>query len=151
MDGLTFLSKLMISHPMPVIMVSALTDEGASKTIEALQRGAVDFVLKPKSDNAQSWEKFSEDLIEKVIASVSSNVRRRITPRPDTAAKAPLPAAGIKVEQKYSADVIIPPKPAKAIRTEASDTLIAIGASTGGTEAIAEILSALPTRSPGSS
>ncbi len=149
MDGLTFLSKLMISHPMPVIMVSALTDEGASKTIEALQRGAVDFVLKPKSDNAQSWEKFSEDLIEKVIASGSSNVRRRITPRPEPVAKAPLPAGGIKVEQKYSADVILPAKPAKTIRTEASDTLIAIGASTGGTEAIAEILSALPDTLPG--
>jgi two-component system chemotaxis response regulator CheB len=149
MDGITFLSKLMVSHPMPVIMVSALTEEGAAKTIEALQKGAVDFVLKPRLDDPQSWDRFSEELLEKVTGAVGSKIKRRILTRPEPMpAPPPSAPAGMRVEQKYTADVILP-KAVKPVRNEVSDTIIAIGASTGGTEVIAEILSNLPETVPG--
>lgn len=142
MDGITFLSKLMISHPMPVIMVSALTEEGATKTIEALQRGAVDFVLKPKSDDKDSWTKFSEDLVEKVLGAGKTKIKKRIQTRAET------PLSEIKVEKKYSADVILPAQKSRRPAVS-SETIIAIGASTGGTEAISEILSNLSGDIPG--
>jgi two-component system chemotaxis response regulator CheB len=142
MDGITFLSKLMISHPMPVIMVSALTEEGATKTIEALQRGAVDFVLKPKNEDKDSWKKFSEDLVEKVLGAGKTKIKKRIQTRTDT------PLSEIKVEKKYSADVILPAQKSRRPAVS-SETIIAIGASTGGTEAISEILSNLSGDIPG--
>jgi len=142
MDGITFLSKLMISHPMPVIMVSALTEEGASKTIEALQRGAVDFVLKPRADDKDSWKKFSEDLVEKVLTAGKTKIKKRILNKSETE------YPEIKVEKKYTADVILPAQKSRRPAVS-SETIIAIGASTGGTEAILEILSNLSGDIPG--
>ncbi len=66
MDGLTFLSKLMVANPVPVIMVSAFTNKGANETMAALQMGAVDFVLKPNHEDANKWNNFTEELIEKI-------------------------------------------------------------------------------------
>ncbi len=139
MDGITFLSKLMLSHPMPVIMVSSLTDAGANATMRALHAGAVDFILKPQVDDASGWEPFADELIEKVMGAFGSKITRKTAPavldRDD-----PL--------VKYSADVILPKKAAQTSRLR-TETIIAIGASTGGTEVIAEILGALPEDMPG--
>jgi len=141
MDGLTFLSKLMISHPMPVIMVSALTDAGANATIKALQAGAVDFVLKPNLDDQGAWERFSSEVIEKVITASGSKVKRRPAAMNED-------LAGIQVEEKFSADVIIPRKAAQVSRVR-TGIIVAIGASTGGTEVLAQILSTLSPDVPG--
>ncbi|TAL29781.1 MAG: chemotaxis response regulator protein-glutamate methylesterase [Spirochaetes bacterium] len=139
MDGITFLSKLMISHPMPVIMVSSFTDAGATATMKALHSGAVDFILKPRIDDTAKWDAFADDLIEKVVGASASKIKRKAVP-PALDTDDPL--------VKYTADVILPKKAALVSRLR-TETIIAIGASTGGTEVIAEILSALPEDMPG--
>ncbi|MBN2039823.1 MAG: chemotaxis response regulator protein-glutamate methylesterase [Spirochaetes bacterium] len=141
MDGLTFLSKLMISSPMPVIMVSSFTDRGADNTVKALSLGAVDFVLKPNLQNEDEYNAFSEELVNKVIAASKSKIKRNLR-------SAGRPAHEINVSKKYDADVIIPKKITETSRIR-SDSVIAIGASTGGTEVIAEILCNLSEDVPG--
>jgi two-component system, chemotaxis family, protein-glutamate methylesterase/glutaminase len=141
MDGLTFLSKLMIARPMPVIMVSSFTDAGARVTMKALELGAVDFILKPDINANNPKNSFSDDLIEKIIAASQSKIRGRISP-------SRIPEAPLDTLVKYSADVIIPPKKGMQIKHQ-SGTVIAIGASTGGTEAIAGIFKELPDDLPG--
>jgi two-component system, chemotaxis family, protein-glutamate methylesterase/glutaminase len=140
MDGLTFLEKLMISSPMPVIMVSSLTEKGADSTLRALSLGAVDFILKPDIHDQHNFELFSEDLTEKVIAASRSKVQRRKPAERMAFADGRL--------DKFSADVIIPKKFSDASRVKSSSA-IAIGASTGGTEAIADILVHLSEDTPG--
>ena len=140
MDGLTFLSKIMAAQPLPVIMVSAVTERGAAQTIKALELGAVDFIPKPKLDDRDSWGKFSRELVEKVIAASQSKIK--------TKSQSWRNAVQLPFEKKYSADVIIPRKRPETERVS-SELIVAIGASTGGTEVIAEILSNLPDDAPG--
>lgn len=138
MDGVTFLANLMRLRPMPVVMVSSLTEKGADITLEALELGAVDFVSKPKTDLAHTLEDYREEIIAKVKVAAVARVRRRDTSAP----------AMSEVVPKQSADVVIE----KVQRTKlfkTTDKIIAIGASTGGTEAIKEVLSRLPPHSPG--
>ena len=122
MNGLAFLDKLMRLHPIPVVMVSTLTTKGASETLLALELGAVDFVAKPSTDLAGGLEAFGANLREKVRAAATSDVR----------------APGIK------------PAPTAKLRTAAapSGALIAIGASTGGVEAIRVVLGDMPADCP---
>lgn len=135
MDGLTFLSKLMIANPLPVIMVSTLTEKGATATMKALELGALDFVTKPNIDNEASKEAFKNDLLEKLAGATSSKIT----------ARAPV---NLEVAEKFSADVIL--KKADPVKNKThSDRIIAIGASTGGTEVIDAILTGLPDNLPG--
>lgn len=136
MDGVTFLKNLMRLRPMPVVMVSSLTKEGAEITLEAMEAGAVDFVAKPSLDLTNSLESYGEDLIEKVKTAAAAQVRRYT--RDIT-----LP----EVVPKYSADAVLKKKPASRL-FKTSEKIIAIGASTGGTEAIKEILAAMPADAP---
>lgn len=143
MDGITFLRNVMRLHPMPVIMVSTLTEKGAAVTLDALEYGAVDFVCKPKIDISNTLEDYSSEIIQKVKHAKNMRVKR-YQERPkirhiDT-------NAGENV--RYSVDEIIPQvNTRKHINT--TDKIIAIGASTGGTEAISEILETLPINTPG--
>ncbi len=137
MDGLTFLQKLMIANPVPAIMVSSLTERGSTAAIRALEIGAFDVVAKPQFDSEESTSEFSRDLIEKVIAAGKS--KSRIKKRP---------VAALKVEQKYTADVIIS-KADFVNKNKPTEKVIAIGASTGGTEVIDQILASLPNGCPG--
>ncbi len=141
MDGLTFLSRLMVSHPMPVIMVSALTDSGADSTIKALQAGAVDFILKPNLEDQNAWEKFSEEIVEKVRVARDSKIKRRLSTGKETRSE-------LEVVEKYSADVIIPKKAPQVSRLK-TGSIVAMGASTGGTEVLARILGSLSAEVPG--
>jgi two-component system chemotaxis response regulator CheB len=135
MDGLTFLSNLMRLRPMPVIMVSSLTERGAQTTLRALELGAVDFVSKPKVDLAGTLRDFSEEICSKVRVAAHARVRART----DT--------ASVQVPPKYSADAVLPALVAqRVLRT--SERIIAIGASTGGTEAIRAVLQTLPADGP---
>ena len=141
MDGVTFLENLMRLRPMPVVMVSSLTQQGADVTLRALELGAVDFVTKPKVDLAGSLEKYADELIAKVKVAAKA----RVNPR----ASSPRPAvvASLHAEQRHSADAVLPAGGGKRfLRT--TDRIIAIGASTGGTEAIREVLEALPPDAP---
>ena len=144
MDGLTFLSNLMRLRPMPVVMVSSLTERGADTTFRALEMGAIDFVTKPKIDLANSFESYSEQIIEKVkiaanvqVAQIERRARLNLDEILDR-----------KIDPKLSADAVIRKTSGrKQFRT--TGKIVAIGASTGGTEAIREILSVLPADAPG--
>jgi two-component system chemotaxis response regulator CheB len=129
MDGLTFLANLMRLRPLPVVMVSSLTERGADVTLSALELGAVDFVSKPRLGVAEGLERAAGEIIEKVKVAA----RARVLPR---TGGAPLPV-GAKTPRAVGTP----------LRT--TDQIIAIGASTGGTEAIAHLLRALPADTPG--
>lgn len=127
MDGLTFLQKLMLVKPMPVIMVSSLTDRGASETIRALEYGAIDFVLKPKAEETgKSWDDFRERLIEKIETAKHLSIKQR------------------KVKERT-----VVSKDNAQSHLESSNSVYVIGASTGGTEVIEEILTSMHSDFPG--
>ena len=134
MDGITFLRNLMRLNPMPVVMVSSLTTKGADVTMQALELGVIDFVTKPNMDIAHLIDDFSTEVVEKVrvAACVSKESLLRRAQRGQARAK---PAA-----ERLSGAV-------QHFRT--TDTVIAIGASTGGTEAIKEVLMQMPHDAPG--
>ena len=131
MDGLEFLEKLMRLRPMPVVMVSSLTDQGSEITLRALELGAVDFVTKPKISIQSGMLEYAELITEKIrIAS-----KARIRPRPLIR-----DAQGLAV-----GDTLAPLRNPLT----SSEKLIIIGASTGGTEAIKDFLMQLPSDCPG--
>lgn len=138
MDGITFLRNLMRLRPMPVVMVSTMTEQGAEVTLEALELGAVDYVTKPNLDVVESMGDYAAEIIEKVKVASKARVRS-IEDRPKTD----------KVEPKLSADAIIEKKEGGKSHLKTTEKIIAIGASTGGTEAIREVLERMPAGSPG--
>ena len=137
MDGVTFLKNLMRLRPMPVVMVSSLTEKGADITFQALELGAVDFVTKPKIDVSHSLEGYADEIIAKVKMAAGARVR----------AYRDVPVAR-SIAPKLSADAVLEKKiMPKHLRT--TEKVIALGASTGGTEAIKEVLMRMPASAPG--
>jgi two-component system chemotaxis response regulator CheB len=136
MDGVTFLRNLMRLRPMPVVMVSTLTEQGAAVTLEALELGAFDFIAKPKIDLSNTLADYAEDIIAKVKAAAA------------VPAAALQPRSALRVEQRLNADAVLAP-PTGGQRLTTTEKIVAIGASTGGTEAIKEVLCALPASAPG--
>src|SRR5690349_20067310 len=136
MDGLTFLSNLMRLRPMPVVMVSSLTERGAETTFKALELGAVDFVSKPKVDVAGTLQDFSEEILTKIRVAAGARVHARSSGAPAT------------VAPKHSADAILPAGPGARRMLRTTERIVAVGASTGGTEAIREFLMGMPADSP---
>jgi len=126
MDGLTFLEKLMRGHPMPVVMISSLTANGADTTLRALSLGAVDYVSKPKLDVSNGTVEQAEEIVAKVKAAAKARVRS-----PGATMQAPSAPS----ERTY--------------HFSTTHKVVAIGASTGGTEALKELLSPLPADFPG--
>jgi two-component system, chemotaxis family, protein-glutamate methylesterase/glutaminase len=135
MDGIDFLGKLMRLRPMPVVMVSTLTERGADVTLRALELGAVDFVAKPKIGLADGMRQLAEDITDKIRIASRSQVRR-----------AP-PAAPAAPEGTTRGAVAAPPAVASMGRLS-TEKIIFIGASTGGTEATKEVLLGLPHDAP---
>lgn len=129
MDGLTFLEKLMRGHPMPVVMVSSLTERGADTTLRALELGAVDFVTKPKIDVRQGTAQVAQEIISKVKAAARAKVHARL--------QSPTGSATAAVSLR--SDALI----------KSTHKVIALGASTGGTEALKDVLTCFPPDSPG--
>lgn len=136
MDGVTFLSNLMRLRPMPVVMVSSLTERSAEITLRALELGAVDYVSKPKIDLAHTLEDYRDEIIAKVKMAAHTRPRAREA--------AP---ALTNIPPRLSADAVLKRESPRHFRT--TDRLIAIGASTGGTEAIKEVLVRMPPDAPG--
>jgi len=137
MDGVTFLGNLMRLRPMPVVMVSTLTEQGADVTLRSMEYGAVDFVAKPKLDVAEGLREYAADITGKVRMAAQARVRP-LELRPSVAA-----ATTVAASTKHSADVILQANPQrKHFRT--TDRIIGIGASTGGTEAIKDVLRGIP-------
>lgn len=127
MDGLEFLEKLMRLRPMPVVMISSLTERDSNITLRALELGAIDFITKPKLDIAQGLEEYTEDIATKIRTAARARIRR--LPARD--------AAGA------------PAKPALKVPFSTSEKVICIGSSTGGTEALKEVLLRMPPDAPG--
>jgi two-component system chemotaxis response regulator CheB len=140
MDGVTFLRNLMRLRPMPVVMVSSLTEHGAEITLDALAVGAVDYLPKPKVDLAATLGDYSEELRAKIKAAAGARVRQYTGASTSVTG---LPA----VTPSYSADAVLARAAPRQFRT--TDRIIAIGASTGGTEAIKDVLVQLPADTPG--
>jgi two-component system chemotaxis response regulator CheB len=142
MDGLTFLRKLMSERPTPIIICSTLAEEGAQTTLEALAAGAVAIITKPKIGLKSFLQQSSDDMASAVRAAAQAKVKR-LAARAPTVAPAASPSP-----MKHSADVILGPANERAlIRT--TDRIVAIGASTGGTQALERVLTALPAITPG--
>jgi len=136
MDGLNFLEKLMRLRPMPVVMISSLTERGSDITFRALELGAVDFFNKPKMDISHGMQQYAEEITDKIRAAAKARVRK--------AAAAPTNASAIT--PRLSADAVLP---ALSNTITSTEKLIILGASTGGTEAIKEFLIKLPPDCPG--
>jgi two-component system chemotaxis response regulator CheB len=136
MDGVTFLRNLMRLRPMPVVMVSSLTEHGADVTLDALALGAVDYLPKPKLDVAATLRDYRDELVEKVKGAAGARVR---------ALASTLPIA----EASRTADAVLPATKGAPRQLRTTARIIAIGASTGGTEAIKEVLIRLPADAPG--
>ncbi|KZN31873.1 hypothetical protein N480_01675 [Pseudoalteromonas luteoviolacea S2607] len=124
MNGLSFLKNLMRLRPMPVVMLSTLTQKGSPETLEALEVGAVDFIAKPMTNVAEQLEAYADILYQKIRTASRARVRA-FKPDRDNAEK----AAGGDIKYR-------------------SNNIIAIGASTGGTEALREVLTKLPSNCP---
>ena len=141
MDGITFLRKIMAERPTPVVICSTLTEKGAKTTLEALAAGAVAIVTKPRLGLKQFLNESADDLVATVRAAARANVRRIAI----GARREPAPAS---VPAKNTADVILAPAGARAM-TQTTERVVAIGTSTGGTQALEEVLTALPRVCPG--
>ena len=144
MDGITFLSNVMRLRPMPVVMVSSLTEGGAGVTLDALEIGAIDFVTKPKLDIAHGLRDYAAEVCNKVKTAARARVSARAASSP-----ARVDTAGMQVDPRYGVDAVIKRSAPGRIGFRTTDTLVAIGASTGGTEAIRECLASMPADSPG--
>ncbi len=142
MDGIDFLSKLMRLRPMPVVMVSTLTERGADVTLRALELGAVDFVAKPKIGVADGLRQLAEDITDKVRTAACAHVRRL---PPAVASPAIVGSGGAA---SASPQGVRPAAPVANIGRLSTEKIIFIGASTGGTEATKEVLMNLPPDSP---
>jgi two-component system chemotaxis response regulator CheB len=135
MDGLTFLRKIMTQHPIPVVICSSLTEAGAVTTLRALEYGAVDIILKPRMGARQ----FLEENRIRLLDSVKAAARARV---------AKVPARPDRVAPKLTADVVLK-RAAPDSLVHTTEKVVVVGASTGGTEAIRELLEVLPIESPG--
>lgn len=136
MDGLTFLEKLMRGRPMPVVMVSSLTEAGCQTTLRALELGAVDFITKPKIDLRDGMEDIAQELIAKIKAAAAARIRGFKSHVPSFTSSSKLETCNLKHATKSGAMI------------KTTDTIIAIGSSTGGTEAVKEVLMKLPPHTP---
>lgn len=132
MSGISFLKNLMRLHPMPVVMISTLTQAGAPSTLEALEAGAVDFVAKPKNQGGAVLERYQQVIVQKVLCAANANVHVQVE-RAAAKKRVCVPAG---VDSLYLNKPINP------------RFLCAIGASTGGTEAIKDIILGLPENAP---
>ncbi len=141
MDGITFLRKLMSQHPIPVVMCSSLTEEGTETLMQALEAGAVDVILKPRIGAADHLAEQATRICEAVKSAAEARLRQR----PAAAARS---ASLSGTQKKLTADVMLPP-PSGRPMARTTEMVVCVGASTGGTEALREMLEMLPANAPG--
>ena len=143
MDGITFLRKLMAQKPIPVVMCSSLTEVGSETLLQALEAGAVDIILKPKIGVADHLMESKIRICDAVKAAAGAKLAGSKRPAPQFARPVHEP------EKKLTADAMLPPPGAGRAMARTTETIICVGASTGGTEALRVLLEALPPDSPG--
>lgn len=140
MDGITFLKKLMSQHPLPVVMCSSLVEEGTDTAFKAMEYGAVDIILKPKLGTRTFFEESKVRLIDTVKAAAGVKLSRLLKK---------VSAPTTVVAPKLNADVILSAGRSEPHRLTTTEKVVAVGASTGGTEALREFLMAMPENAPG--
>jgi two-component system chemotaxis response regulator CheB len=138
MDGITFLRKLMAQHPIPVVMCSSLTESGSETLMQALEAGAVDVILKPKIGAADHLAEAGERIRTVVKSAAGARISKMRAGR----------IHNLNPAQKLTADAVLPP-PRVGAMAKTTEMVVCVGASTGGTEALRELLEALPANSPG--
>ncbi|MDB5526337.1 MAG: cheB methylesterase family protein [Rhizobium sp.] len=142
MDGITFLRKLMSQHPIPVVMCSSLTEAGSETLLQALEAGAVDVILKPKIGAADHLAEIGDDIRHVVKAAAKARLGNHRRNRMLAAAQPMDP------QEKLTADAVLPPPSGRAM-AKTTEMVVCVGASTGGTEALREMLEKLPANAPG--
>jgi two-component system, chemotaxis family, protein-glutamate methylesterase/glutaminase len=138
MDGLSFLRRIMAQNPLPVVVCSSFTASGSDNAMRALESGAAEVIAKPRLASAEDWAEAEVRLCDAVRAAASTHPRRKSKPTARTLSPGP----------KLTADAILPPRPPNPNAGPPRGAVIAIGASTGGTEALVKVLSALPDGLP---
>jgi two-component system chemotaxis response regulator CheB len=136
MDGITFLKKIMAERPTPVVVCSSLAEEGAQATFEALSAGAVSIITKPKIGLKSFLEDSSNDIVQAVRSAARANMRAVRSVSQALANTASVPA-------KLTADAMLSPATHRAL-VRTTDQVVAIGTSTGGTQALEAVLTSLP-------
>lgn len=138
MDGITFLKKLMHENPIPVVICSSLTNENANTTIDAIKSGAVDIIAKPKIGVKGFLNESATEIIEAVKSASFAKLKKRTK-------------NSLNVAEKNTADSVLSKASSRGVRSklETTQKIIAIGASTGGTQALRQVLSVMPAVSPG--
>lgn len=137
MDGITFLKKIMAQRPTPVVICSTLTEKGAETTIQALAAGAVSIVTKPKAGLRDFLEDDANDIINVIKIAAKANLKRIVQMEPVA-----------KVQPKLTADAVLA-APSNRAMAQTTESIVAIGTSTGGTQALEAVLTSLPRVSPG--
>ncbi|MBY9062045.1 chemotaxis response regulator protein-glutamate methylesterase [Sphingomonas yunnanensis] len=135
MDGITFLRRMMAQCPTPVVMCSSLVEDGSETLLQALEAGAVDVILKPRVGVADHLAEAHRHICETVKGAAQARLGRR-------------PNRAAPPQRRLTADAVLPPPSGRAM-SRTTEMVICIGASTGGTEALREVLTALPADSPG--
>ncbi|WP_320197578.1 protein-glutamate methylesterase/protein-glutamine glutaminase [Agrobacterium sp. rho-13.3] len=140
MDGITFLRKIMSQHPIPVVMCSSLTEAGSETLLQALEAGAVDIILKPRIGAADHLADSALRICEVVKSAAHARVKGIRPGARSASASGP--------QARLTADAVLPPPSGKAM-ARTTEMVVCVGASTGGTEALREMLEKLPANSPG--
>jgi two-component system chemotaxis response regulator CheB len=138
MDGLTFLKKIMAQHPIPVVIISSLTAKGTETGMKALELGAVEIITKPQMNTKLFIEESRIRICEAIKGAAHAKLKRRR-----------VEAEPVVVAPKLSADAVLPPAAANQSMIKTTEIVVAVGASTGGTEALTSFLQAMPLDTPG--
>lgn len=151
MDGITFLKKLMVQHPLPVVMCSSLTEEGSRTSFECLENGAIEIIAKPRAATRAVMAELETRIHDVIRSAAVARFRSRsggLVSRHEIKAE---PAVPFEPRAKLSPDEILPPPNATSCANipAAAPKVIAVGASTGGTDAIKVLLETMPTDCPG--
>ncbi len=135
MDGLTFLRRIMSQHPIPVVICSTLTTQGSATLVQALEAGAVTIITKPSLVDRHFFEESRLQILDAVKSAAKAQLKKL------------LPSSKMQAVAKQNADAVLPPTRQGALK-ETTDKIVAIGASTGGTEALRLLLQAMPVACP---
>lgn len=138
MDGLTFLRKIMSQHPIPVVIISSLTAKGTETGMKALELGAVEIITKPQMNTKTFIEESRIRICDAIKSAALARLKRRR-----------IEAEPIHIPPKLSADAVIASAPGNLSMIKTTEIVIAVGASTGGTEALTTFLQAMPLDTPG--
>jgi two-component system chemotaxis response regulator CheB len=137
MDGLTFLDRIMSQHPIPTVICSTLTESGSEVALQALERGAVDIITKPKVGTREFFEESRFRICETIKSAAGARLKKHRINRP------------VHVAPKLTADAVLDRPPVNGAMIQTTEKVVVVGASTGGTEALREFLEAMPADCPG--